>query len=348
MTAPHVLRILHLVGSPTDIRHVELSTLYAAGCIQALCQPAKYEFLIALVSPDGLWRFPQSLDSGAVAAAKPMALHTAVELLVKARIDVAIPHMFCLAGMTQYRALLQMLGIAFVGNLPFQMALTADKAKTKAVVSAAGVRVPRGKLLAISADRVQPTLALPVVVKPNHSDNSDGVSLVTQPGNYPAALEAAFACSPTVLVEEYVPLGREVRCAIVVQDGRLRHLPLEEYFVDSATRPVRTRAHKLARDSAGNLVLAAKQASQAWIVDNNDPIVAAVWDAATQCHIALGCRHYSLFDFRIDPAGVPWFLEAGLYCSFSPKSVIPTMMAAAGTPLTVFFDQAILQVIGKP
>ncbi len=40
-----------------------------------------------------------------------------------------------------------------------------------------------------------------------------------------------------------------------------------------------------------------------------------------------------LFDFRLDPQGQPWFLEAGLYCSFSPKSVIASMAKAAGIPL---------------
>jgi D-alanine-D-alanine ligase len=54
---------------------------------------------------------------------------------------------------------------------------------------------------------------------------------------------------------------------------------------------------------------------------------------AKQCHIALGCRHYSLFDFRIDPEGQPWFLEAGLYCSFAPTSVIAAMAQASGMAL---------------
>jgi D-alanine-D-alanine ligase len=57
-----------------------------------------------------------------------------------------------------------------------------------------------------------------------------------------------------------------------------------------------------------------------------------VWEAAKTCHTALGCRHYSLFDFRIDPKGEPWFLEAGLYCSFARKSVIPMMAQASGIP----------------
>ena len=55
-----------------------------------------------------------------------------------------------------------------------------------------------------------------------------------------------------------------------------------------------------------------------------------MWAAARRCHLALGCRHYSLFDFRIDQDGRPWFLEAGLYCSYSPGSVIAVMASAAG------------------
>ena len=336
------IRVLHLVGSPTSPQHQELSVLYADGCMAALHQPAKYDFQIALVKPGGVWCFPKSLTVKDIEAAPLMLGDAAIAQLALAKIDLVLPQMFCLAGMTTYRALLDVLAIPYLGNRPFQMALTADKAKAKAVVSAAGVRVPRGELL-VTGDK--PTLLPPVVVKPNNSDNSDGVTFVQDQAGYEAALELAFAFSDTVLVEQYVPLGREVRCGIVVQKGRLRHLPLEEYFVDTAIRPVRTRADKLKRDSDNNLVLAAKQASEAWIVDAADPVVPAVWHAASLCHTALGCEQYSLFDFRIDPDGVPWFLEAGLYCSFSPKSVLATMMAAGGTPLPVFFDQAVEQLL---
>ncbi|MBJ8338119.1 hypothetical protein JGU71_04405 [Antrihabitans sp. YC3-6] len=71
------------------------------------------------------------------------------------------------------------------------------------------------------------------------------------------------------------------------------------------------------------------------------------WDVATLCHTALGCRHYSLFDFRIDPGGQPWFLEAGLYCSFATKSVIAMMADAAGIPLTELFGGAVRQAVGS-
>ena len=72
-----------------------------------------------------------------------------------------------------------------------------------------------------------------------------------------------------------------------------------------------------------------------------------VWEAARRCHLALGCRDYSLFDFRIDPDGQPWFLEAGLYCSFARKSVISVMAAAAGMPVSELFQLAIRESTGR-
>ncbi len=125
------------------------------------------------------------------------------------------------------------------------------------------------------------------------------------------------------------------------RDGELVCLPLEEYAVDSGAKPVRDAADKLGRDADGELRLQAKTTDKAWILDVDDPATAPVWDAARRCHVALGCRDYSLFDFRIDPAGDPWFLEAGLYCSFAEQSVIAVMARAAGTPTKELLDMAL-------
>jgi D-alanine-D-alanine ligase len=214
----------------------------------------------------------------------------------------------------------------------------------KAVVAAAGVRVPAGEVLTRGG---QPSLAPPVVVKPVDGDNSLGTTLVRDRAGYPAALDAAFAHSDRALVESYVELGREVRCGIVVRDGELCCLPLEEYRVDPVTKPIRDHADKISRAGDGELTLVAKDPTRAWTVDPADPVTQRVWAAARRCHTALGCRHYSLFDFRIDPAGRPWFLEAGLYCSFARQSVISTMAAAAGLPLPELFRTAVKEAIGR-
>jgi D-alanine-D-alanine ligase len=312
-------RTLHLVGSPESAFWADLSVMYARRAREVTGDVGP----LAHVEPGGAWRFPASLDDEAIAAAAPMALPDAVATIAGLGVDVMVPHLFDRAGMTDYRALFDIMAIPYVGNAPDVMALAADKAKTKAVVAAAGVAVPAGEVL--RAGEV-PTLGLPVVVKPLDSDNSLGVSLVRDPGTCDEALRVAFEHSDRVLVEAFVPLGREVRCGILERAGELVCLPLEEYAVDQ----VRGYADKLAPDPRERLRLVAKDATRAWIVDPGDPVTETVWAAARRCHTALGCRHYSLFDFRIDPDGRPWFIEAGLYCSFSDRSVIATMAAAAG------------------
>jgi len=240
--------------------------------------------------------------------------------------------------MTYYRALFDLLNIPYVGNTPDVMALAANKAKTRAIVASSGVSIPQGELLQKGN---YPQIATPAVIKPVDADNSLGVVLVRNPSDYDSALNTAFAYASQVLVETFIELGREVRCGIVVQDGQIVCLPLEEYRMDRERKPIRNYDDKINQNQNGDLNLVAKDSTKAWIVDHDDPITARVWDAAKKCHIALGCRHYSLFDFRIDPIGQPWFLEAGLYCSFARNSVISTMAKASGIPLEELFHIAL-------
>jgi D-alanine-D-alanine ligase len=333
-----VLRVLHLVGSAVSDFYCNLSRLFAENCLKNTANAALYEFHIAYISPDGQWRFPTSLDPSAIAAANPMSLAGAVQVLTELKIDVMVPQMFCIPGMTQYRALFDLLNIPYVGNTPEVMSLTADKAKAKAVVAAAGVSVPLGEVVR-AGDR--PSIDFPVVLKPLNADNSLGVALVKNAADYDAALQTALTHSDEVLVEKFIELGREVRCGIIVQAGELVCLPLEEYPVDPDTQPIRTYADKLQENDDGSLTGSTKN-TRPWVVDKSDPITERVWAEARKCHIALGCRHYSLFDFRIDPDGQPWFLEAGLYCCLAEKSVISVMAKASGISLDTLF-QSMLQ-----
>jgi len=337
-----VLRVLHLVGSAFSEFYCDISRLFAQDCLDSTANPALYEFHIAYISPvsealeeDRQWRFPTSLSREDLAAADPMSLAEAVKVLTALKIDVMLPQMFCVPGMTYYRGLFDLLNIPYVGNTSDVMALTANKAKAKAIVAAAGVSVPEGELLRAGDT---PKIATPAVLKPVDADNSLGVVLVKNPSDYDSALKTAFAYSDEVLVESFIELGREVRCGIIVRDGELVCLPLEEYSMDKDKKPIRSYEDKYNRDENGGLYLVAKDKTKAWIVDPSDPITERVWEAAKKCHVALGCRHYSLFDFRIDPSGQPWFLEAGLYCSFAQKSVISMMAKASGTSLDTLFQ----------
>jgi D-alanine-D-alanine ligase len=344
-----VLRVLHLVGSAVSDFYCDLSCLYARDCLESTANPALYEFYIAYITPDLQWRFPTDLSREAIVAARSMSVAEAIPALMALNIDVMVPQMFCVPGMTSYRALFDLLAIPYLGNTPDVMALASDKAQAKAVVAAAGVRVPSGELLRRGdrpslAEPVSMTIEPPAVIKPVNADNSLGLALVNDRADYAAALTTAFGYAERVLVETFIPLGREVRCGILVRDGDLVCLPLEEYWMDRDRQPIRRYEDKLGQNPDGDLRMMAKDSTKSWIVDPSDPITARVWDAAKQCHLALGCRHYSLFDFRIDPNGQPWFLEAGLYCSFARSSVISMMAKAAEIPLDRLFQIAINNV----
>ena len=340
-----MLRVLHLVGSAVSDFYCDLSRLYAEDCLQSTADETLYDFRIAYVTPDRRWRFPVDLTQGAIAAADPMPVGRAVGHLLALEIDVMVPQMFCVPGMTYYRGLFDVLGIPYLGNTSDVMALTAHKGRAKAVVAAAGVPVPAGELLRAGQ---QPLTAPPAVVKPADADNSLGIALVRDRAGYTRALGAAFEHSDEVLVERYIELGREVRCGIIAGNDGLVCLPLEEYSVDRERKPIRGYDDKISKLADGELNLVAKDVSKAWIVDRDDPITRRVWDAALSCHEALGCRHYSLFDFRIDPEGQPWFLEAGLYCSFARKSVIPMMASASGISLEALFHSGLQQALAFP
>jgi D-alanine-D-alanine ligase len=339
-----VLRVLHLIGSAVSEFYCDLSRLYAQDCLENTANPALYEFHIAYITPDRQWHFPTSLNKDAIDLAPSLSLSEAIQTIEKLQIDVMVPQMFCVPGMTQYRALFDLLNIPYVGNTADLMALVADKAKTKAIVAAAGVVVPDGEILHAGD---LPTISFPLVIKPMNGDNSIGVTLVKVAADYDAALAVALTHSDQVLVETFIPLGREVRCGIIVQAGKLVCLPLEEYALDAVIRPIRSYADKLKANDAGDLDFAAKDASHSWIVDPSDPITERVWAMAKKCHVALGCRHYSLFDFRIDPQGNPWFLEAGLYCSFAETSVLSAMTKETGISLDVFFGSMLESTVSE-
>merc|ERR1712039_567632 len=121
--------------------------------------------------------------------------------------------------------------------------------------------------------------------------------------------------------------GREVRAACVEEaDGTLTVLPKIEYFL----KDIRTSAHKLATDQSGKLtsdaIREAKKDGDRQCPADLSPVLHERIDAMVkEAHRVLKCRHYSLYDIRISADEQPYILEAALFCSFSPLSVIPAM-----------------------
>merc|ERR1711904_642229 len=162
-------------------------------------------------------------------------------------------------------------------------------------------------------------------------DNSRGITLVRREEDSVAAIAYGFSFDPRIIVDEYIA-GREVRAACIEEeDGTLTVLPKIEYFL----KDIRTTAHKLATDKTGKLSAnaikeAKRDGDRQCPAELSEVLHARIDEAVKKAHRALKCRHYSLYDIRVDADEQPYILEAALFCSFSPLSVIPAMAAHAG------------------
>ena len=117
------LRILQLVGSAQDDFYCDLSRLYAQDCLAAMAERSQYDFQIAYITPDRQWRFPTSLSPEDIADTKPIPLFEAIEFITAQNIDLVLPQMFCIPGMTHYRALFDQMKIPYISNTPDIMAI---------------------------------------------------------------------------------------------------------------------------------------------------------------------------------------------------------------------------------
>lgn len=331
-------RVLHVIGARSSDFYADLSALYGFQCVSAL-ESSLLAHLVAFIHRDGTWSVGAAeLGREYFESEAPrLRFGDAVVAIERLNIDVVQPHMFDLAGMTTYRALFDALDLPALGCGADAMALSTNKVRTKAVAAAAGVPVVEGEMLRRGE---MPTMAPPLIVKPVEEDNSVGVSLVRAEDELASALDRAFAVDDTVLCERFVPLGRELRVAVLEDAaGELALLPVLEYHL-SAERPIRAIADKLATDKEGKVTaLAKKLTTVPAVVDKL--LLSKLQQAAFRAHRALGCRDYSIFDVRVDPDGQPFFLESCLYCSFAQGSLIVSLAKARGIALDVLFQRVV-------
>ena len=121
------------------------------------------------------------------------------------------------------QGLLELAGIPYVGSGVFASAAAMDKGHMKAVLLAAGLEVGPYELVTASQWRTDPNavlerlapLGLPVFVKPARAGSSVGITRVSDPAELPAAIEAARAHDPRVIVEAGFLGVREIECGVL-------------------------------------------------------------------------------------------------------------------------------------
>ena len=207
------------------------------------------------------------------------------------------------------QACLDLYGVPYTGSGYLGSALAMDKELSKILFRSSGIPTPPGVTLR-RGDAVPESIGFPCVVKPCSGGSSVGTSIVTEPEKLPGALEEAFSCDETVLVEKYIR-ARELTVGVM----------------DGSSMPVIEIIPKTGFYDYKNKYLTEEICPAP--ISSED--TARVQRLAERVYEALHLDAYGRVDFLMDKAdGELYCLEANTLPGMTPTSLIPQMAAAEG------------------
>jgi D-alanine-D-alanine ligase len=224
------------------------------------------------------------------------------------------------------RAVLELVGVPYVGSRPEACRVAFDKPVAKTVVSAAGLLTPAAVTLpaetfrelgaALVMEHLVGSLGLPLIVKPARGGSALGCTVVRTAEGLPGAMVSAFAYGDTALVERFVE-GQEVAVPVVDTGGGPRALPAVSITPDGGVYDY------TARYTAGSTEFQVP-------AKLDDDLAAECARVAVAAHEALGLRDLSRSDLIIGADGEIWFLEVNVAPGLTETSTVPLSVQAAG------------------
>jgi D-alanine--D-alanine ligase len=213
------------------------------------------------------------------------------------------------------QGLLELLHIPYTGSGIQASAIAMDKAMTKRILAAGGIRVPKGALLT----EMEPPLDLhpPLIVKPNAQGSTVGLSFVKDPACLCNALATAFQYDDSILVEEWI-LGTEISVP-VLDDAAL---PPVEIAPASGKYDFASKYTPGATDEIIPARLPAHVLEEAQLI-------------AVAAHRLLGCSGATRTDMMVTDEGDIFVLELNTLPGMTATSLLPNSAKAAG----IDFDQ---------
>lgn len=218
----------------------------------------------------------------------------------------------------QVPAVCDLLGIEHTGSDATCLSITLDKAVTKRMVAAEGIHTPQYRLFNKPLKRwVGPSLAYPVIVKPNQEGTSKGVhehSVVSDEASLLAAVQSTYERyrSP-VLCEEYVE-GREFTVGVIGNQALKIIGPMEIVFKPGKSQyPVYSFDAKQDPSPLDN-----ERLTLVCPVPLDPELGRRVHAFARKVFKILGCRDVGRIDFRLDARNQIHFLEINPLPGLSP------------------------------
>jgi D-alanine-D-alanine ligase len=240
------------------------------------------------------------------------------------------------------QALLELLGVPFVGTASHEARVAWVKPVAKAVLERAGVATPefvtfpQSLFREVGADQVLGAIAdrfaLPVAVKPARGGSALGVSIVAEREQLPRAMVHCFAYGDIALIEAAVS-GIEVAVSVVGSGDDAKVLPAVEivaqgpYDYDARYNPGRVEYFAPARLDAGQ--------------------TAEVESVALQVHRVLGLRDLSRIDMILDSTGVAQVLDINIAPGMTETSLFPQAAEAGGLELGELYREICANALAR-
>lgn len=214
------------------------------------------------------------------------------------------------------QSVLDLAGIPYTGSGRLGSALAWDKAIAKQLFVHAGIPTPEWLLAPVDAERVAAEVGFPAIVKPTGQGSTVGLSLVREPAELPAAIDAAAKFESDVMIERFIP-GRELTVGI------LDDAPLSVGEIIPAKGAIFDYEAKYQVGGAEEIFPA----------DIPEAVAERVKALGLAAHRALKLDDYCRVDFRMDPDGGLWCLEVNTLPGLSSGSLLPRSAAAVGIEL---------------
>ena len=241
------------------------------------------------------------------------------------------------------QAVLEMLGVPFVGTSATACRRAWDKPTAKAELARAGLDTPDWVALPHATFRelgARPVLAamvdrlgLPLMLKPDQGGSALGAQVVTTAEDLPAAMVSCLAYADTVLAERFVT-GTEVAVSVVDDREGPRALP-----------PVEVEAKNGFYDYTARYTPGAALFHCPARLDGS--VLASLEETALSAHRLLGLRDLSRMDAVVDADGRVQILEVNVSPGLTETSLLPMSAAAEGTDLGVLFTSLVQRAIDR-
>ncbi len=232
------------------------------------------------------------------------------------------------------QAVLDLLGVPFVGTPAQACRRVWDKPSAKSELASAGLHTPEWVALphttfralgaAAVLDAMVARLGLPMMVKPDQGGSALGAQVVAEVGELPSAMVSCLAYSDTVLAERFVE-GTEVAVAVVEEDGEPRALPPVEI------RPVTGIYDYTARYTPGATTFHCPARLDADVIQR-------LSETAVAAHRLLGLRDISRMDAVVDEDGRVQILEVNVSPGLTDTSLLPLAARTAGLDLGLLYS----------